>query len=227
MREFWVKKLVSRLLRSRGYTISRVVPPTTLVCQHIPGWFSVQEAEELYRLAATLSCPRMLEVGHFLGRSTSALCEGIKVAGRKVEFNSYDLGFTDAEQFVAHYKKLYNTTTFSVPQEYQDLVYSKKKTTTEIARSFLERFHLSEYVNLISGDFSKLDQTKYGFIFCDALHDLTEIQHILPHVINNSEDDCVWACHDMTDENVAAVLAGSPARLIRVVDTLGLFRFRR
>jgi hypothetical protein len=178
-------------------------------------------------LTATTSATRIMEVGHYLGRSTSAICEGIRDSGRAVEFNSYDLGFTSADEFVAHYKRLHDTASFQVPREYDQLVISQKKTTTEIAKTHLARFDLDKFVNLISGDFTVLDGTQYGFIFCDALHDHGEIALNLPHVVRASSNDCVWAFHDMTPSNVADVLAMSPARLFRVVDTLGIFRFQR
>src|SRR5947209_18765889 len=96
--------------------------PFQLVSQEIPGWFSVEEAETLYLLAATTRASRILEVGHFLGRSTSAICEGIRDAGSEVEFNSYDLKFTRPEEFVAHYNRVHDTSSSEVPPEYQQLV---------------------------------------------------------------------------------------------------------
>jgi hypothetical protein len=222
-----IKQLIGRSLRKMGYTLARNNPRTKLVCPNIPGWFSVEEAEALYILAATTSARRILEVGHFLGRSTSAICEGIRDAGIAIEFNSYDLGFTSADEFVAHYRRVYDTASFQVPRECDELVFSKKKTTSEIAKVHLGRFDLDRFVKLISGDFTVLDRTQYGFIFCDAMHDHGEIALNLPHVVGASNDDCVWAFHDMTSSNVADVLAMSPARLIRVVDTLGIFRFQR
>jgi predicted O-methyltransferase YrrM len=221
------KRIVGRLLKKTGYTLTRVEPQTNLVCQHIPGWFSIHEAEALYLLAATSSARRMLEIGHFLGRSTSVVCEAIRNTGRAVEFNSYDLGFTNAAEFVAHYKRVHDTTSTEVPPEYERLVFSQGTTTTEIAKQHLGRFGLGEFVNLISGDFTALDRTRYGFIFCDALHDQGEIAVNLQHVISASDDDCIWAFHDMDSANLPHVLSRTDARLIRVTDTLGIFRFRR
>jgi hypothetical protein len=223
------KKLIARLITKTGYKITRInrETETSLVSQHIPGWFSVLEAEALYLLVATSSAIRILEIGHFLGRSTSAICEAIRDSGRTVEFNSYDLGFTNAEEFIAHYSSVHDTTSTSVPPEYDQLVFSKHMTTTEIAKNHLGRFALDRFVNLISGDFTILDKTRYGFIFCDAFHDLGEIAVNLPHVIAASNDDCVWAFHDMNPQNVGAILEHGGVRLIKVIDTLGIFRFSR
>jgi Methyltransferase domain len=222
-----IKQMVGRSLRKLGYTLSRNNPRTKLVFTNIPGWFSVEEAEALYTLAATTSAGRILEIGHFLGRSTSAICEGIRDAGSLTEFNSYDLGFTSGDEFTAHFQQVHDTASHQVPEEYEQLVCSQNKTTSEIARINLSRFNLDRFVNLISGDFTVMDATQYGLIFCDALHDHGEIALNLPHVIAVSSDDCVWAFHDMVPGNVADVLSMSCARLIRVVDTLGIFRFQR
>jgi hypothetical protein len=221
------KRLIGESLRKMGYSLRRIDPKTKLVCKNFPGWFSVEEAETLYLLAATSSASRILEIGHFLGRSTSALCEGIRDGGSTVEFNSYDLGFKNADEFIAHFKLVHDTASSSVPKEYEELVYSKNKTTSELAKFNLERFHLDHFVNLVSGDFTLLDKTRYGLIFCDAVHDHKEIMMNLPHVIAASEDDCVWAFHDMSPANVTAVVETSSARFISVIDTLGIFHFHR
>jgi hypothetical protein len=223
-----IKQLIVRLLKKMGYTLTRNKPHTKLVCPNIPGWFSEEEAETLYILAATTSAKRILEVGHFLGRSTSAICEAIRDTGCAPEFNSYDLGLTSTEELVAHYLRAYKTYAPSnIPSEYDQLVFSQNKTTSEIAYMHLMRYDLDRYVKLISGDFTIMDRTRYGFIFCDAMHNHEEIALNLPFVVGASSDDCIWAFHDMTSSNVADVLGMSPARLIRVVDTLGIFRFQR
>jgi hypothetical protein len=197
------KRLIGESLRKMGYSLRRIDPKTTS------------------------SASRILEIGHFLGRSTSALCEGIRDGGSTVEFNSYDLGFKNADEFIAHFKLVHDTASSSVPKEYEELVYSKNKTTSELAKFNLERFHLDHFVNLVSGDFTLLDKTRYGLIFCDAVHDHKEIMMNLPHVIAASEDDCVWAFHDMSPANVTAVVETSSARFISVIDTLGIFHFHR
>lgn len=222
------KKRIVRSLQRVGFTINRIDLHTKrLVSPDIPGWFSVAEAQALYMLAATTRATRIMEVGHFLGRSTSAICQGIQESGSVVEFNSYDLGFTSPDEFVAHYRRVHDTCATEVPEEYDRLVFAQGKTTTEIAKAHLSRFGLDGFVNLINGDFRILNRAQYDFIFCDAMHDHGETTTNLPHVITASGDDCVWAFHDMNASNIANVLQNAPARLIRVVDSLGVFRFQR
>ncbi len=219
------KHLMGSLVRRTGYAITRVEKRTSLVCADIPGWFSVEEAEALYMLVASSSATRILEIGHFLGRSTSVICQAIRAAGHSPEFNSYDLGFTNSEEFAEHFRRVHQGKLGEVPQEYVDLVYSKNKTTTDVAHAYLQHYGLDGFVHLFSGDFTLLDKTRYDLIFCDAVHELHEIRLNLPHVMNASNDGCIWALHDMTPPNIAEVLAISNARLLSVVDTLGIFRF--
>jgi hypothetical protein len=221
-----LKTLLGLRLRRAGYELRRIKRPTRLVFDSIPGWFSQDEAELLY-LLAVMSRGRFLEIGHFLGRSTSAICEGIRDSGRVIEFNSYDLGFNTPEEFIAFYTKLYYRREFDVPKEYNDMVYSRGITTTSVAREHLARFQLDSYVHLISGDFTTAEATPYDFIFCDAMHDSHEIQANIAAITRSSADDCTWAFHDMTDANRDAVLAAVPtARFITRADTLGVFRYR-
>src|SRR5438270_12331510 len=112
-----VKQAVRGLFHRAGYDIisTRVAteqPQSNLgdrkpVFPNIPGYFTEKEADLLY-LLSFMSRGRILEVGHFLGRSTSVICEGIRDSGRSVEFNSYDIGFSTPEEIREFYKKVYD-----------------------------------------------------------------------------------------------------------------------
>jgi hypothetical protein len=45
---------------------------------HLPGWFGVREGEFLRFHAANVSCPHVLEIGVFYGRSASFIIEGLR-----------------------------------------------------------------------------------------------------------------------------------------------------
>jgi Methyltransferase domain len=219
------KRLIGRAVRSQGYELRRQQQTSRLVFPQIPGWFSIVEGELLYLLSTMCTGP-ILEIGHCMGRSTSAICEGIRDSGRTVEFDSYDLGFRSPDEFIAFYTKLYQRGNFDVPPEVNDLVYSRKATTSEIARENLTRFGLNSYVRLISGDFSQDRPKAYDLIFCDALHDAVEIQQNLPSVIARSGSHCTWAFHDMTEANTQLVQRMVPhATFLTRGDTLGVFRY--
>ena len=221
------KQLIKSGVRSLGYEVVRFAPPTrpdrVLKGESLDGWFSLAECHRLYGLIMTTT-GSILEIGHYLGRSTACICQAIADGRQDRIFRSYDLGFLSEEDFVAFYKTVLDEE-IEVPSEYEDLVFSNGTTTTEIARSNLRRFGLDAYVQLFSGNFIELDDGHYDVIFCDALHDPREVEHNLPHIIDRSNPGCIWAFHDMHPENVRSVLQCVDAVLVDRSDLLGVFLY--
>jgi hypothetical protein len=195
-----------------------------LIGFEIPGWFKENECYKLYQLAKDTDGP-ILEIGHFLGRSTSFICQGIRDSTQEKKFKSYDLGFTDYNEVQKFYFEMYGSNV-KIPKLY-DIAFSKNTTTSEIAKINLQELKLDSYVELISGNFINIDQDKYKFIFCDAMHDQIEIKNNLPHIISHSnENDCIWAFHDTQPEYVDFILENSNCEFIELVNTLGIFRIK-
>lgn len=220
-----IKRYAGAAARKFGYRIERIKPQKSpLVFANVPGWFSQEEADLLYLIGFMAQGP-ILEIGHFLGRSTSVLCQSIQDSGRPIQFNSYDLGFGSAEEFVEAYRRIYDGRSIGIPKELEEMVFSRNASTTDIARRNLRELNLDGYVNLIAADFSQVDVTKYDLIFCDAMHDAHEIQVNIPAIIRCSQNICTWAFHDMSDENVQAVSQAAPVKFITRRDSLGVFQF--
>jgi hypothetical protein len=63
--------------------------------------------------------------------------------------------------------------------------------------SNLRRFSVSDLVEIRIGDFKKETPKISGFVFCDALHDMTEVETngsaLLPYLKSGS----ILACHDL------------------------------
>jgi predicted O-methyltransferase YrrM len=217
------KRTIERAFRSHGFHIVRIEPPPErrLKAESLAGWFGPDECRRLYMLTAMTSGP-ILEIGHFLGRSTACICEAIQDVGKPREFVSYDLRFRTAEEFKAHYDAVHKADV-SVPDLYRDIVFSQNTTTTEIAMRTLEALCLDGYVRLVSGNFIDLDHSKYDLIFCDAVHDRHEIEANLPHIVARSNRGCVWAFHDMHQSNRDVVLSLADAQFSELTDTLGVF----
>jgi Methyltransferase domain len=196
-----------------------------MIYKNIPGWFHDTEASTLFNLASNAEGP-ILEIGHFYGRSTSCICEALKTNNKKNKFVSYDLGFTTSEEVREFYSTVmdYDRQTGLVPKLYHE-AFSKKITTTEIARENLKKFNLESYVNLISGNFIELDQDQYSLIFCDATHDAKEIETNLPHIIERSLDNCIWAFHDLNVELIQLVEKNSNSKFLSLTKSLGVFQF--
>ena len=135
-----VRSRAKQWVENKGYRVyrDRYKP---LLGESIFGWMTKPECQKLHQLA-TYSHGSILEIGHFLGKSTACICEGICDSGRSRRFDSYDLDFTSADQLADYYFEVFGTA-IEVPEEYDQFVYSQNKTTTEIARENLERLGLS------------------------------------------------------------------------------------
>ena len=194
------------------------------------GWFRPDECRRLYMVTAMTRGP-ILEVGHFVGRSTACICEAIHDMRKSREFRSYDLGFQSNSEFKAYRSSLEFKAYFDnihkadlhAPDLYKELVYSKDTTTTEIALQNLKSLQLDRYVTLISGNAFELDHSKYDLIFCDAVHEPNEIAANIPHIIARSNHGCVWAFHDMDKRNIDIVLSLPNVEYIDLINSLGIF----
>ena len=219
-----IKRLISKTLRNRGLMLSstKYFGTINLKAETIPGWFTSAECEKLYRLAM-ITDGSILEIGHFLGKSTACICEAIKDSQKKRDFKSYDMGFVSENEFKAFFDKVHKRDV-PVPSLAKQ-IYSQNTTSTELAARNLKNAHLDEYVKLISGNFINLDHDLYDLIFCDAMHDSHEIELNLPHVMTRSSQKCIWAFHDMNDSNIDLVVRISKAIFIERAQSLGIFLF--
>ncbi|HEY0938584.1 MAG TPA: class I SAM-dependent methyltransferase [Steroidobacter sp.] len=200
------------------------LPFKVLAAEGITGWFSRRECRRLYMTVA-MSGGAILEIGHFLGRSTACICEAIRDTRRPRTFRSYDLGFRSAEEFKAYYDRLHKTDV-DVPPQYQQIVFSKNTTTTEVATGNLRRLGLDSFVTLISGDAFELDRDTYDLIFCDATHEPHEIEANVPRLVAHSNPGCIWALHDMNQVNIERVLALANVEFCELTGSLGTFMYR-
>lgn len=194
----------------------------TLLAYSVPGWFSQEECEKLYDLTL-ITRGSILEIGHFLGRSTASITEALKISEENRTFTSYDLRFISENEFHEFFNKVHQKDV-QVPRLAKN-IYAQGKTSTELAKTNLENLGLDSYVDLISGNFIDLDKEIYDLIFCDAMHEPNEICLNLPHIINRSAKNCIWAFHDMSDSNINMILEQSNSLFIKRVGRLGIFLY--
>lgn len=200
------------------------LPNKILAAEGITGWFSRRECRRLYLTAAMTGGP-ILEIGHFLGRSTACVCEAIRDMRKPRVFRSYDLGFRSSAEFKEYYDRLHKTDV-AVPSQYEEIVFSKSTTTTEVATHNLRQLGLDSYVTLISGDAFEMDRDTYDLIFCDATHEPHEIEANVPRLVPLSNHGCVWALHDMNQANIERVLALANVEFCELTGSLGTFVYR-
>jgi predicted O-methyltransferase YrrM len=197
------------------------LPNRILAAESIAGWFSRRESRRLYMTAAMSTGP-VLEIGHFLGRSTACICEAIRDVRKPRVFRSYDLGFRSSAEFKEYYDRVHKVAV-DVPSQYEEIVFSRNTTTTEVATQNLRRLGLDTFVTLISGDAFELDRDKYDLVFCDATHEPHEIEMNIPRLIDRSNHGAIWALHDMNQVNIEKVLAMANVQFCELTGSLGTF----
>lgn len=187
-----------------------------LLCHKIPGFMSPEELQCLY-LAVLLNQPKkILEIGHFLGKSTASICEAIKHSNQKIVFDSYDIPFTsvtDWEDFFGEkIKPLYE----------KHLLIGR--TATEECQSNLSKLELSEFVTLHAQDFNVNKTLRYDLIFADVLHDRDEITRNLNDIIRYGHKNTIYIFDDMKYGNISSVVNNSKLRFLSSVGKLGIFK---
>jgi hypothetical protein len=224
-----IKRIKQAIRQLVGYkpplkSKSDPLPHRILAAESITGWFSRRECRRLYVTAAMSSGP-ILEIGHFLGRSTACICEAIRDVRKPRVFRSYDLGFRSSVEFKEYYDRLHRSDV-PVPPQYEDIVFSKGTTTTEVAAQNLRKLELDCFVRLFSGDAFELDHDKYDLIFCDAVHESHEIEANVPHLVARSNHGCIWALHDMNQVNIEKVIALANVEFCELTGSLATFLYR-
>ena len=189
----------------------------------IPGWLSDNEANELYNLSFDLN-GKILEIGTLYGKSTSCICESIRDSNLKSTFNSCDINFKDKNDFLSFYQPIHGQNT-TVPSLLEEISFSQNKTIYEVTTEYLQKFNLLKFVNLIPKSFHNFEE-KYNFIFCDALHDINEVNINLPHLLRLSENICIWAIHDINNvmNFIPYEVDGKKITFFKKVDNLGIYQ---
>ena len=197
------------------------LPNKLLEAESITGWFSRRECRRLY-LTTVMTRGPILEIGHFLGRSTACICEAIRDVRKPRVFRSYDLGFRSSTEFKDYYDRIHKAD-IAVPSQYEEIVFSKDTTTTAVAGDNLRRLGLASFVELVSGNAFEMDCDKYDLIFCDATHEQHEIEANVPLMIARSNHGCVWALHDMNEGNIELVSSLADVQFCELTGSLGIF----
>lgn len=191
--------------------------------KQIPGWISDNEAFELYNLSFNLK-GKILEIGTLYGKSTSCICESIRDSDEKIIFDSCDLNFRNTDEFFHFYRKIHGFD-ITIPQLLNEISFSKNKSVYETTIEYLKKFDLLRFVNLIPNSFHSLEGN-YDFIFCDAFHDINEVNMNMTHLLRLSNNECIWAIHDIHNvENfIPNLINNKKITFIKKTDDLGVYQ---
>lgn len=169
------------------------------------GWMSAKDLTVLYN-AAQATNGDVLEVGPWLGRSTTAIASGLREREAQgfspVKFDTIDFGITSADEWVERFNER-----FKIDKDkgrVAEAVYHPGGTIAVLISNLKKNGLLSYITNVIRGDFidSPISR-KYGMIFCDATHDDNEINRHVPRLAELAAPGCTFVFDDIVTEERA------------------------
>lgn len=176
----------------------------------IAGWLRPNERKALYALARWLPGP-FLEIGPWVGLSTSIIAYAIKDSGNEKFFITSELN-----PKLPNYRPHDGGVGFFVPPESVEPcgVCSVEVFETSIKpvvmedggvlgrlKANLASKNLDSFVRVIEGDFSRVPDLTCSFVFSDTMHDPAEIQRNAPRLRRFLKPGTILACHDTDRKN--------------------------
>ena len=137
----------------------------------VPGW--INDAEFIYpqMVEQAQNGDHFVEIGTFLGQSTSYMCQLIKDSGKDIKFDSIDL-FWPIEHAVRNYKNSGHPKEFN--QYLSDLLKEYDLRAPDVINHPLRILGVQEYVNLITCDekyaHRLYDDNSLKFVWIDGDH---------------------------------------------------------
>lgn len=146
------------------------------------GWMSPLDLKAIYNAALKASGP-ILEVGPWLGRSTTALAAGLRdrTDEERILFDTIDFGITSAEEWQERFNERLKMD--KAGGRVVEAVYHPGGTLAVLIKNLKGNGLLPYMTNIIRGDFLDAPISRqYGLIFCDATHDDAEINRHMPRL---------------------------------------------
>ncbi|MFN7225105.1 MAG: class I SAM-dependent methyltransferase [Paracoccaceae bacterium] len=147
------------------------------------GWMSAKDLTVLHNAALRTVGP-VLEVGPWLGRSSSAIASGLRIRAETdgqmpVFYDMIDFGITSASEWTERFNEKFRME--KDQGRVAEAVYHPGGTIAVLIKNLKDNELLKYVTNLIRGDFLDCPiERSYGLIFCDATHDDAEIHRHLP-----------------------------------------------
>jgi predicted O-methyltransferase YrrM len=186
------------------------------------GFMSAEDSFFLYSSVLFSRPKSVLEIGHFLGKSTAAICQAIRDAKLEARFDSFDRPYESTEAFEEYYRNIHQRE-YHAEKVYSNIL-DRGLTFTQLAQANLANLDLSQYVNLRSQDFREAEFSAYDLIFSDVLHDKAEIDHNIADVTRFGHNETIYLFDDMSEKNIKLIELNSSLKLIRSVGKVGAFR---
>jgi hypothetical protein len=175
------------------------------------GWLTSSEQRALYSLARWAQGP-FLEIGPWLGLSTTIIALGIADSGEAKEFVTREYNPT-----LANFRPLPDGTIGlfipadstesmgacsheSFENDIRPIVAGVHGVIGQLTDN-LRRARIDHLVRVSVGDFRELETRTYHFVFADTMHNALEIQRNAPQLRRFLTVGSILACHDTTAEN--------------------------
>lgn len=185
------------------------LPLPKLRWQFPNGWMSASDLHFLYNIAHETKGD-VLEVGPWLGRSSTAISAGLRdreaAGGERVKYDIIDYGIASADEWQAR---------FGQPLK---LSHDKGRVAEAILHpggsnavliNNLKQNDLLRYTNTIMrGDIVDSPiQRSYSMVFCDALHDMVEVERNMPRLAGLIAPGGVLVADDVIADDMAERIA--------------------
>jgi hypothetical protein len=191
----------------------------------IQGFMDEDDSYFLY-VSVLFSQPKsILEIGHYLGKSSAAICQAIRDGGFTSQFDSFDLPYQSETEFEDYYTTIHKREI--IASDAYASILRKGEIFTNVARKNLANINLSSYVNFYAQDFRESTTETYDLIFADILHDKDEIHHNINDVLTKGNKDSLYMFDDMKAENIHLIESITNLKLIRKTGKVGAFRMKK
>ena len=165
------------------------------------GWLPRHVGLLLYNLARCVDGP-ILEIGSFVGRSTTCLAAGVRDSATRKQFITTDFHFESAEDFLAHYRRVHGPDA-SIPALQRH--YMQDRGTMFHLQANLASRKLDDYVTVLRGDFANvLPATKFSLLYCDVTHDPSEVALNVPRLKEFVAEGAIVVFDDISSPELAA-----------------------
>lgn len=173
------------------------------------GWMSATDLRVLYN-AALGARGDVLEVGPWLGRSTTALAAGLRDRAQggspSVCFDTIDFGITSAAEWQARFGQPLSTT--KDKGRAIEAVCHPGGTIAVLISNLKTNELLQEVTNIVRGDLMTCPIARdYSLIFCDAVHDEAESRRHLPRLAELARPGAVFVLDDVVTRQHAELVA--------------------
>lgn len=189
-----------------GLALDRLDPLPTLPYRYPDGWMRPIELRILYTLARRSAGP-VLEVGSWIGRSSSAIAAGLRDGGRQPvpTYDIVDFGPCSAAEWEQRFGQ--KLTLEMGNGHVAPAVLHPGGSIAVLIDNLRRNGLLGQVSSIVRGDILETPLARrYGMIFCDAVHGAAEARRTMPAIAALAADRALLVFDDVTTEAFADII---------------------